>query len=127
MVYSGPDEQHEMGVSLSAGTTLPTSVLGAGVNAAVVNGVTVLSWRTTAADRALRLGPLYIYFIGKCVSKMPREIFNLSQIGHLRINIGFLMFLTTSLTTLHTPMLDHLMSFSKGDTLCALPGFQAPL
>jgi hypothetical protein len=67
VVYSGPDEQHEMGISLSSGTTLPTSVLGAGVNAAIVNGVTVLSWRTTAADRALRLGPLYIYFIGKCV------------------------------------------------------------
>ncbi|QDS74282.1 hypothetical protein FKW77_003497 [Venturia effusa] len=65
IVYSGPDEQHEMGVSLSAGKTLPTTILGSGVNAAVVNGVTILSWRTTAADRALRLGPLDIYFIDR--------------------------------------------------------------
>ncbi|KAE9964135.1 hypothetical protein BLS_008600 [Venturia inaequalis] len=65
IVYSGPDEQHEMGVSLSNGKTLPTTLLGNGVNAAVVNGVTVLSWRTTAADRALRLGPLDIYFLDR--------------------------------------------------------------
>jgi hypothetical protein len=80
VVYSGPDEQHEMGVSLSSGTTLPTSVLGAGVNAAVVNGVTILSWRTTAADRALRLGPLYIYFIGIAVTfPATRERLTLSR------------------------------------------------
>ncbi|TID21491.1 glycoside hydrolase family 35 protein [Venturia nashicola] len=65
VVYSGPDEHHEMGISLSAGKTLPTTILGNGVNAAVVNGITVVSWRTTAADRALRLGPLDIYFLDR--------------------------------------------------------------
>jgi hypothetical protein len=72
VVYSGPDEQHEMGVSLSAGTTLPTTVLGAGVNAAVVNGVTILSWRSAADDRALKVGPLYIYFIGTTLANVLR-------------------------------------------------------
>lgn len=77
VVYSGPDEQHEMGVSLSSGKTLPTTLLGNGVNAAVVNGVTVLSWRTTAADRALRLGPLDIYFLGKLsVTTITSRAFN---------------------------------------------------
>jgi hypothetical protein len=64
VVYGGPNEQHEMGVSLSSGSNLPTAILGAGINAAVIGGITILSWKSSPADRALRLGPLSIYFIG---------------------------------------------------------------
>lgn len=89
LLYTGPDEQHEIGVSLSSGKTLPTSILGNGVNAAVVNGVTILSWRTTAADRALRVGPLDIYFLGKITLVLLGADSNFSQIATPLINIGY--------------------------------------
>jgi hypothetical protein len=65
MVYGGPNEQQEMAVALSNGKELPTSLLGAGISAAGMAGYTILSWKTTAADRALQLGPLIIYFLGR--------------------------------------------------------------
>ncbi|KAF2417124.1 beta-galactosidase [Tothia fuscella] len=65
VVYSGPNEQHEMAVALSNGSELPKALLGSGISAAGVDGYTILSWKTSNEDRALQLGPLTIYFVDR--------------------------------------------------------------
>jgi hypothetical protein len=65
IVYSGPNEQHEMAIALSNGKELPTSLLGSGISAAGMAGYTILSWKTSPSDRALQLGPLIVYFLGQ--------------------------------------------------------------
>jgi hypothetical protein len=54
-----------MAVALSNGKQLPKALLGGGINAAGKAGYTILSWTTSSKDRALQLGPLTVYLLGK--------------------------------------------------------------
>jgi hypothetical protein len=63
VVYSGPDEQHELAVSRTSGAT---SVEGSGVKFSNRNGNTILNWKSEPRRRVVRFGSdLYIVILDR--------------------------------------------------------------